>query len=172
MKYTIVDVETTGLSARNANVIEIAALKVIDGRIEKNYYHSLVNPGFDVGAFTTRLTGITNKQLRDAPSFYEIAEGFLDFLKDGSVFVAHNARFDESFINEELKRNSLEKFANEVLCTIRYARKVVPGLPSYSLENLIKHFQFEHKKNHRALDDVRITARLFLKLLELENGRR
>jgi len=116
------------------------------------------------------LTGITNEELSRADDVGVILPKFLNFIGREGIFVAHNALFDWSFINEELKRVSMQPLTCNRIDTIRVAKDVVPGLKSYSLKSLIEYFEFDHIKNHRALDDARITAQLFLHLLNPLNA--
>ena len=121
-------------------------------------YQTLVNPGRSIPPEITRITGITNAMVSDAPKFYEVAKRVVELTK-GTVFVAHNVRFDYSFLKEEF--NSLGfTFTRRQLCTVRLARKTIPGLRSYSLGNIIKHFGIEVNARHRALDDARATTEL------------
>lgn len=166
MHYTVVDLETTGLSPRQNRIIEIGAVRVLDGKVQDEFFHTIVNPGEEVSLFILSLTEIPREEIIKAPSIEQVMPDFLEFLGKESIFVAHNARFDFSFINEELKRYYWRPIKNEVVDTIRLAKKRVPGLQSYRLESLINHFGFDHKKNHRALDDAKITAELLLKLLD------
>lgn len=166
MLYTVVDVETTGLSPRQNRIIEIGAVKILDGKIQDEFFHTIVNPGEEVSLFILSLTEIPREEIIMAPSIEQVMPDFLEFLGKDSVFVGHNARFDYSFINEELRRYYWKPIRNEMVDTIRLAKIRVPGLRSYRLEALINHFGFNHKKNHRALDDAKITAKLLLKLLD------
>ncbi len=166
MIYTVVDVETTGLSPRQNRIIEIGAVKIKDGVIQEEFFHSIVNPGEEVNLFILTLTQIPREEILAAPSIEKVMPDFLEFLGHDSVFVAHNAHFDYSFINEELKRYYWKPIKNEMVDTIRLAKKRVPGLRSYRLAALIQHFGFDHVKNHRALDDAQITAKLLLRLLD------
>lgn len=162
--YTVVDLETTGLSPTTNRIIEIGAVKVADGKIQEEYFHSLVNPQDEVSLFIVSLTGIKRKELEKAPVIEEVMPDFLNFLGD-NIFVAHNARFDFGFLNEELKRYYWKPLKHDVIDTIKLAKRKHPGLKSYALEALIEHFGFDHKKNHRALDDAMITAKILLKLM-------
>jgi DNA polymerase III epsilon subunit len=169
MLYTIVDIETTGLSPKSARIIEVAAMRVYDGQIDSDHFHSLVYPGYDVSQFTTSLTGITNKDLLHAPKFAEIANDFVKYLGSDTIFVAHNAIFDRSFLDFELVENNHDKLSCDTLCTLKLSRKVLPSLKSHSLKSLIEYFEIDHIKNHRALDDVKVTVDIFLKLMKLKS---
>ena len=105
------------------------------------------------------MTGITNEMVRDAPKFFEVAKEVVEFT-EGAVFVAHNARFDYSFIREEYKRLGYT-YSRKQLCTIRLSKQVFPGLRKYGLDHLTKHFDISVQNRHRAMDDAQATAKLF-----------
>ena len=97
--YAVVDIETTGGSARLERITEIA-IYLHDGNRIVQEYSTLVNPERSIPYFITSLTGITNEMVEDAPKFYEVAKRIVE-MTEGAVFVAHNARFDYSFIRQE-----------------------------------------------------------------------
>src|SRR5690606_34991904 len=98
----IVDVETTGTSYKNGGVIDIGILRVENGQVVQTM-QQLINPGAQIPAFVTQLTGITNDDLEGAPMFADVATDVYELLED-CIFVAHNVRFDYAFIKEELLR--------------------------------------------------------------------
>jgi DNA polymerase-3 subunit epsilon len=166
LEYVIVDVETTGAGyLRGHRVTEIAAIRV-NGRGELlDEFESLVNPDRPISPFVTALTSITNDMVRTAPRFWEIAPRVRALL-DGAVFVAHNAQFDWSFVSEELRRASAPALDCRRLCTVRLARKVVPEIPSRSLDALQYFFNVDNDARHRAYGDARATTTIFRRLLE------
>ena len=105
MTYSFVDIETTGTSARHDRVIEIGILRVENDRIVKKY-NQLINPETHVSPFITQITGITPDDLEDAPTF-EIVKDEVYELLHGSIFVAHNVRFDHGFLKNEFKRHDM-----------------------------------------------------------------
>jgi DNA polymerase III subunit epsilon len=159
--YSIVDIETTGGSAKGNKIIEISIF-CFDGKKVVDEYHSLINPGTRVPGFITSLTGITEEMLEYAPSFEQVAREIEDFTAD-SIFVAHNVNFDFTFIRTEFA-NIGKKFERNKLCTVRTSRKIFPGLPSYSLGNLCGSLGIKIKDRHRAKGDAEATVKL-LKLL-------
>lgn len=165
--YAIIDVETTGGRAVRDRITEIAIV-VHDGTKIVDTFDSLVNPETRIPYGITQLTGITQEMVADAPKFYEIAKKVVE-LTEGAVFVAHNVRFDYSFIREEFRRLGFT-FTRKQLCTVRLARKAFPGLRSYSLGKLIKHFGIQVNDRHRALADTLATVELFEKILHKEDG--
>src|SRR5437016_805668 len=100
--FSIVDVETTGASARFGRIIEIGILRVEHGEVV-NTFETLINPGMELSPFITKLTGISQKDLEPAPTFDDIKDEVLELLTD-AVFVAHNVAFDYGFIKQEFKR--------------------------------------------------------------------
>ena len=135
-EYAIVDIETTGGNASGSRITEIAII-IHDGIQVLDRYETLVNPQKEIPLPIFALTGINNEMVRDAPIFDDIAEKVLEMLT-GRIFVAHNVNFDHSFVRHELGRAGLKWTAKNKLCTVRAARKIKPGLPSYSLGNLCR----------------------------------
>lgn len=165
--YCIIDIETTGGTARNERITEIAIV-VHDGQQVTDTFSTLINPERSIPWNITQLTGITNEMVAGAPRFYEVARQIVK-MTEGKIFVAHNVSFDYSFVREEFSRLGFE-FSRRQLCTVRLARKVFPGLPSYSLSNLKRHFGIHAERSHRALDDTLATTRLFEMMLESGEG--
>lgn len=165
--YTIIDVETTGGRADREKITEIGIVR-FDGEKIIETYETLIDPERSIPYNITKITGITQEMVADAPKFYEVAKKIVE-MTTGAIFVAHNSRFDYGFIREEFKRLGFT-FMRKQLCTVRLSRKAFPGLRSYSLGNLIKHFGFTAERRHRALDDAIATTELFQKILEVENN--
>ena len=161
--YAIVDIETTGGSARNEKITEIAIFQH-DGEKITGEFVTLVNPERNIPYFITNLTGISNEMVEDAPKFYEIAKDIIGFT-EGRIFVAHNARFDYSFIRQEFKSLGYN-FRRNVLDTVTLSRKLIPGHRSYSLGNICKDLNITINGRHRAGGDAFATARLFELLSE------
>lgn len=161
--YTIIDVETTGLRPSEDKITEIAIYKH-DGESIVDSFESLVNPECYIPDRITQMTGISNEMVADAPKFYEIAKQIIE-ITEGSVFVAHNAHFDYGFVREEFKALGY-RFTRKTLCTVRVSRKIFPGLPSYSLAKLCKHFKIKLDNHHRAAADAIATTQILEKLLE------
>jgi len=158
--FTVFDLETTGCSQYRDRIVEIAAVRVdLDGACSR--FSSLVHPGMPVPAQATKVHGITDEMLKDAPKFHDVAYQFLDFAKD-SKLVAHNARFDLSFLQESLFRSGLPLWKGGAFDSIVLTRKAYPGLPSYSLQALRAHFALDDEgQAHRAGADVEWTVQIF-----------
>ena len=160
--YAIVDIETTGGSALIEKITEIAVYQH-DGEKITGEFTTLVNPERNIPYFITNLTGITNEMVEDAPKFYEIARQVVE-MTDGRTFVAHNARFDYSFIRQEFKALGYN-FKRNILDTVALSRKLIPGHRSYSLGNICKDLNIIINDRHRAAGDALATVILFERLL-------
>ncbi len=158
MLFAIVDIETTG-SYASANGITEIAIAIHDGTKVIDYYESLVNPRVPIPFFIQRLTGIDDDMVAGAPAFHEIAPVVYELLQD-KIFVAHNVNFDYSFVKHHLKAAGFE-LETKKLCTVRLARKVLPGMASYSLGKLTTYLGINHGQAHRAGGDTLATADLF-----------
>ncbi len=163
----IVDVETTGGSAIYHRVIEVGVLIVEDGAIVEQY-EQLIYPRGPVPAFISSITGITNADLRGAPPFEDIADELSSKL-DGSVFVAHNARFDYGFLKSEFNRSAIP-FSADCLCTVRLSRKLFPEQERHNLDTIIERWGIAVDRRHRALDDALVLFE-FLKKAERAVGK-
>jgi DNA polymerase III subunit epsilon len=161
--YAVVDIETTGGSARLERITEIAVY-IHDGNQIVDEYSTLVNPERSIPYFITALTGISNEMVEDAPRFFEVAKKIVE-ITDGNIFVAHNARFDYSFIRQEFSMLGYN-FKRPLLDTVSLSRKLLPGHKSYSLGNLCKDLGIEILGRHRASGDALATVRLLELLLE------
>ncbi|UKJ05978.1 exonuclease domain-containing protein [Solitalea lacus] len=161
--YAIVDIETTGGYASGNNIIEVAVF-VHDGFTIVDKYETLVNPGVPIPIHIQALTGITNEMVSNAPLFREIAGDLFEILED-KIFVAHNVNFDYSFLHHQFDLLNY-KLQTKKLCTVRLARKIFPGFPSYSLGKLCKQLSITLENRHRAGGDACATTVLFSKLLD------
>lgn len=171
--FAVVDVETTGMRANGSDRITEIAVVVVHGGRREVVFDSLVNPGRPIPPAVCAITNITNDMVRDAPPFHAVAEQVLAALA-GRVFVAHNARFDWSFVTAELRRARDLALDGPRLCTVRLARRLVKGIPSCGLDSLQHWFGLENLARHRAAGDALVTAELLARLLRLarEEGAR
>ena len=159
--FTVFDTETTGMSPVHHRIVEIAAIRTdIDGT--QSRYQTLINPGCRIPTKLTAIHGITDDMVKDADMFTQIGYDFMDFSKD-STLVAHNARFDLSFLQESLARVGLRPWRGNTMDTIPLIKRAYPGLPSYSLKNLRYNFGLDHDVGpaHRAYADVEWTLEIF-----------
>lgn len=162
-EYVVVDIETTGGRSAHHRVTEIGAVRVRGGAI-LDKFSTLLNPERNIPSNITRLTGISDAMVNDAPKFSEIAQTFREFVGN-AVFVAHNAQFDYGFLREEFKRLG-QNFRCPTLCTVVAMRKFFPGLPAYGLAPLFAYFGISLSSHHRALCDAEATAELLLLINE------
>lgn len=165
--FAIVDIETCGpkFAYERGRIIDICIL-VHDGIRVVDKFSTLINPDCHIGAFYTKLSGITNEMVKDAPRFHEVAKDILQFT-EGKLFVAHNAPFDYHFIKDEFASLGF-RFKRDTLCTVRLSRKLIPGKKSYSLGNLCASLGIEITDRHRAEGDAVATAKLLDLLLQLK----
>lgn len=169
--FAVVDVETTGMQAGGNDRITEIAVVVVHGERCHVVFDSLVNPGRPIPPRICELTGISQEMVADAPTFEAIADQVLAALA-GRVFVAHNARFDWGFVGAEIRRTRDLALDGPRLCTVRLARRLVRGEPSYSLGALAVRFGLEFVARHRAAGDALVTGMLLQRLLRhaRENG--
>ena len=163
--FAIIDIETCGgkFEFRKGRIIDICIL-IHDGLSVVDKFSTLINPECNIGYFYTKLSGITNEMVADAPKFHEVAKQILE-ITEGCVFVAHNVGFDYGFVKEEFASLGYV-YKRETLCTVRLSRKLLPGKTSYSLGNLCESMGIENKARHRAEGDAIATAVLFDRLLQ------
>jgi DNA polymerase-3 subunit epsilon len=162
--FAVVDVETTGVNATGDDRITEIAVVVVHGTRRDVVFDSLVNPGRPIPPRICELTGIGDEMVAGAPTFTEIADQVVAALA-GRVFVAHNARFDWGFVGAEMKRTRDLALDGPRLCTVRLARRLVQGEPSYALGALAVRFGLEFTARHRAVGDALVTGMLLERLL-------
>lgn len=165
--YCIVDLETTGGDPKKDRITEVA-IYLHNGQEVLSSFTTLVNPGVPIPSLITRITGIDNDMVRDAPPFYEVAKQIVEITQN-AVFVAHNVRFDYSFLQREFRQLGYT-FTRKQLCTVKLSQKIMPGLPSYSLKNLAAHLHITNEARHRAYGDAFATVKLFEHLLGLHQS--
>ncbi len=161
--YAIVDIETTGGFASNNDITEICIV-VHDGARVVDRFESLVRPMAPIPYYIQRLTGISHAMVASAPAFHEVAPRIYSLLQ-GKVFVAHNVNFDYSFLKHHLSQAGFDLVCSK-LCTVRLSKKVFPGLLSYSLGSLCRHFGITIENRHRAGGDTNATVQLFEHILK------
>jgi DNA polymerase-3 subunit epsilon len=167
LNYAIIDIETTGGNSRTGKITEIAVF-LHNGSKVVDVYETLVNPGMPIPPFVSKLTGISDDMVKDAPSFEEVASTLNAFTAN-AIFVAHNAHFDYGFVREEFRRVGVD-FKRKKLCTVQLSRHAFPGLASYSLDKITAQLDIKLNGHHRAASDAEATAALFDRILEVHNG--
>lgn len=171
LEFVVVDVEATGAKTPPNRIIELGAYRIRQGRIVDSFL-TLVNPEIPIPRFVMALTGISNEMVKQAPVFAEVAPRWLDYIGD-AVLIAHNSPFDTSFLNHEVARvYPGHRMVNSDLCTVKLARRTLPGLRNYRLDTVADHFSIPILHRHRAGSDALATAEVFLHLLTRlqENG--
>jgi DNA polymerase-3 subunit epsilon len=164
--FVVVDLETTGGSPVDARITEVGAVKVRGGE-RIGVFETLVDPGVPIPSAITHLTGIDDLAVAGAPRIEWVLPSFAEFAR-GCVFVAHNARFDFTFLNVALQRLDYEPIPPPPVCTARLARRVVwPDVPNVRLRTLAQYFRTASRPNHRALPDAEACAEVLHGLLEL-----
>jgi DNA polymerase-3 subunit epsilon len=161
-----VDLETTGGNAAYHRITEIGIVRIHNGEAVEEW-SSLVNPECRIPPYIEEFTGISNEMVAEAPRFADIASLVLEKLQSPQqrppVFVAHNARFDYSFLRAEFRRAALH-FRARVLCTVKLSRRLNPEHPRHSLDALIERHDLTCSARHRALGDARVLRDFWFKL--------
>lgn len=157
-EYVLIDLETTGLSAKEDKIIEIGAIKYADGRMTGRL-ETFVNPGIRIPERITKVTGITDDMVKDAPYIEEVIDKLLSFTK-GQVIIGHNIMFDYAFIKQSAVNNKLE-FDERIIDTLKLARKFLPEVEKKSLDYLCAYFGIEDKNHHRAINDAQAAGKLY-----------
>ena len=163
VQLIIFDTDTTGLDSQLDRIIEFGALKILDGKII-DQFESFVRTDIELTPQITSITGITNDMIKDAPDISEIVPKFLKFIR-GGIIVAHNADFDLSFLKAAAARLGYE-LEWPCFCTVKLARKVLPGLPRYNLDTIAEHFKLTFEARHRAVGDVKVLKDVLLEILQ------
>lgn len=161
----VLDTETTGLDHKTEKLIEIAACKMVNGEVTETFT-SLVNPQKPIRYSSFLIHNISEEMVQDAPTIEEVLPKFLEFVGD-HTYVAHNAIFDYSFINEAMKAVYGKRFTNNRVDTFEMYRAVFPDESSHGLSALLKRFGFDPEVIHRALDDAMALAKVYPKLRDL-----
>jgi DNA polymerase III subunit epsilon len=164
--FCVVDLETTGGSPTDSRITEVGAIKVLGGE-RIGSFQALVDPEIPIPPFITHLTGIDDYAVASQPPIEEILPSFLEFCR-GSVFVAHNARFDFSFLNANLARLDYDLLPPPPVCTARLARRFIwPDVPNVKLQTLARYFRTRVQPNHRAFADAEACAEVLHGLLDV-----
>lgn len=156
-----VDLETTGATAAHDRITEIGIIAVDDDGTVREW-QQLVNPGIRIPPFIEQLTGISNAMVADAPPFEAIAGETLRRL-EGRLFIAHNARFDYSFLKSEFKRLGID-FRSAVACTVKLSRALYPEHHRHNLDSLIERHGLRAEARHRALADAQLIHQFWQKI--------
>lgn len=162
--FVVFDLETTGLNKRSCNITEIGAVKIKNGKIIDRF-STFVNPQMPIPQKIVDLTGITDEMVKNAPIIDDILPKFLDFCKD-CILVAHNASFDIGFVKKFCNDLNIP-FEFSYIDTLMLARCLFTDLPNHRLNTLSKHLNVLLENHHRAVDDAKATADIFIEMLKL-----
>ena len=165
--FVVYDTETTGFNAASGDqMIEIGAVKIQNGTIIDRF-DEFINPGRHIPDKITELTEITDEMVKDAGSEEEVTKRFLEWTGD-SPMVAHNAKFDISFIENAMRKYNLGEFTNTVIDTLELSRALDQGFARHSLSALVKRYNvpFDEESHHRADYDAEGTAIVFHKMCQ------
>ena len=167
MKEVILDTETTGLSVKDGNrIVEIGCLELDNLVPTKNNFHCYLNPERKVSEKALEVHGYTDEFLSNKKKFKDTADEFLDFIKDKRLII-HNAEFDLSHLNNELKIIGKESLKNDVVDTLVLARDKFPGSP-ISLDALCKRYKIDNsiRTKHTALIDCELLSKVYINLID------
>ena len=167
MKEVVLDTETTGISVKDGHrLVEIGCIELDNLIPTKNRFHCYLNPERKVSEKALEVHGYTDEFLATQKKFLEIAEEFLEFIKDKRLII-HNAEFDLSHLNNELAILGKKKINNEIIDTLILARDKFPGSP-VSLDALCKRYRVDNSKRtqHTALIDCDLLAKVYINLID------
>lgn len=172
MDFVVFDLETTGLSAKSSEIIEIGAIRFNTNK-PVEIFHTYIKPKKKISPRITSINGITNEMVEDCPTIEEVLPKFIDFIED-DVLVAHNSDFDMAFILNQLYNQGYKKIKNKVIDTLKLSRQKVreydvltdrdKKLDSYKLEKLKYAFYLWEVGSHNAIDDCKVCAFVYMKI--------
>lgn len=161
--YVVFDLETTGISPKTDEVVEVSAVKVEHGKVTDEF-STLVNPKRRIPYGASRVNGITDDMVAEAPFFEQVLEEFLQFI-EGFVLVGHNiARFDMNFLYRDVEKYFERSLANDYIDTLQMARRELPNLEHHRLTDLAEYYGISAEGAHRALNDCRMNQQVFEKM--------
>lgn len=163
--FTVIDLETTGLSAEYDEIIEVCALRVRNNEITESF-QTLVKPECEVDDFITELTGITNAMLEDAPSPESVIPRLHDFIGN-DIVVGHNVNFDINFLYDYMLSLLDIKFDNNYVDTMRVARKLFPDFKHHRLIDIVDYLELPCDEQHRAMADCKLTLSCYLHMHDI-----
>lgn len=167
--FVIVDLETTGLSPKSGEIIEIGAIKVENNKVVDKM-DILVRASRPLSYFTTNLTGITNEMMSEGLSIDEALNVFDEF-SSGYRLMAHNAKFDMSFLDTYMNKVMGKGVEPNAIDTLLLARQIVKDVPNHKLETLADRFDIDYKGAHRALKDCKITLEVYNNIRKMYEGK-
>lgn len=169
MRFIAFDLETTGFIPGVDRIIEIGAVRFIDGKVDA-VFSTLVDPQMSIPEGASRVNGIYDNMVEGKPLIKDLLEPFAEFCAD-DVIVAHNAAFDVQFLTADIKKLESPAPQGTILDTLQIAKKVYPGLPNYKLGTLVQHLNIPTTNFHRAEEDASYTAQLFYQMMLKMSGK-
>lgn len=166
--YVVIDLETTGLMPDFDEIIEFAGIKIKDGK-EVERFNTLIKPQYEISAFITELTGITNEMLKDAPSIMEVIDKIIDFI-GADVIVGHNVNFDVNFLYDNVMYFKHTALSNNFEDTMRLARKLFKDFPNHRLITCCEKLNKKYYPSHRAMADVEATQELLTHIYDFADS--
>lgn len=159
----VFDTETTGLDSQLDRIIEVGAIKYVNGK-QVDEFWSFVKTDIELTQNIVNITGITQDMIKDAPGIDEVLPKFLNFIR-GGIIVAHNAEFDMGMLHAACSRLGYD-LEWPCFCTLKLTRRILPGLPRYNLDTLAEHYKLTFEARHRAVGDVKVLAGVLHSILE------
>ena len=157
--YTIIDIETTGLSPERNSIIELSAIKVRADKIT-DIFTSLVKPSDRINTFISNLTGITNEMVEQAETIDKILPKYIEFIS-GDIVLGHNVKFDIRFISKNLDKYFNNTFKNKSVDTMKLSRRHCTDITSHKLSALADYFNIDSAGHHRGLKDCEMTYHVY-----------
>lgn len=156
--YTVIDIETTGLSPAKNEIIQLSALKVRNNKIVDSF-NSFVKPDGRISSFISSLTGITNDMVSVAPQIKDVLNDYIDFIgKD--IIVGHNVHFDINFVRTKMIQHFNQGLPNNYVDTCRMSRKICP-ISSHKLDSVARYYNVDSTGHHRADNDCKMTFEIY-----------
>lgn len=168
MRFIAFDLETTGTLPGVDRIVEVGAVRFVDGKVEA-VYSTLVDPRTPMPEAASRVNGITDDMLEGKPVIESLLPSFAEFC-GSDVIVAHNAAFDTQFLTADIKKYESKAPTGVILDTYTMAKKVLPGLANYKLGTLVQHLDIPAGGFHRAEEDASYCGQLFIKMVEKMTG--
>lgn len=168
INFIAFDLETTGLYSELDRIIEVGAVKYINGKVD-SVFSTLVDPEQTIPAMATKINGITNDMVKGKPCIQKVLEDLTPFCQN-FIMLAHNASFDFQFLQKNFKRYKIHAPNSLVIDTYGMSKKIIPGLANYKLGTLVKHFNIQAEVFHRAEDDAKYCAEVFINLIKKVTG--
>lgn len=164
MRFIAFDLETTGTVPGVDQIVEIGAVRIINGQVE-SIFSTLINPQKLIPAGASAVNGISDAMVADKPLIESILPSFADFCGD-DFLVAHNAPFDTQFLLADIKRHESPAPKGVVVDTLPIARRIIPGLPNYKLGTIVQHFKIPSTEFHRAEEDATYCGMIFWEMVK------